>query len=449
MAAILHEFQLPISSESTLRTYVEVAFQTKIPDIQVCPGHTTPWRAFVDAYFGIAPVTVWKASRGFGGKSYLLALLGLTEATTLKADVNVLGGSGEQSENVHKYTQTFWRSQSAPRSLLASDPMKRETRLAWGNNIKALTASQRSVRGPHPQRLRLDEIDEMDMAIFEAALGQPMSSRGVSAQTVASSTHQYSDGTMSQVLARAGERSWPLYEWCYRECLEPHGWLSQKDVDDKKATVTQTMWDTEYELQEPNPESRAIMPGAVAVMFQRQLGEYEGAPHEYIEVESPVPEGQYATGADWARKNDWTVITTFRTDVRPARLVAFERTGRLEWPVMIARLSERIKRFGGASAHDATGLGDVVSGFLAVVVEPVIMVGRTRSDLFSEYIAAVERHEVAAPFIHFMQSEHNLASVDSVYGSGHPPDSIASAALAWFARAQARRRRPPGTVKYA
>ena len=37
-----------------------------------------------------------------------------------------------------------------------------------------LTASQKSVRGPHPPSLLLDEIDEMDLEIFDAALGQPM-----------------------------------------------------------------------------------------------------------------------------------------------------------------------------------------------------------------------------------------------------------------------------------
>jgi hypothetical protein len=57
----------------------------------VCPGHSTPWRAFCDAYFARTPVQVWVASRGFGGKSFLLSLLGLVEALTLGADTNLLG----------------------------------------------------------------------------------------------------------------------------------------------------------------------------------------------------------------------------------------------------------------------------------------------------------------------------------------------------------------------
>jgi len=57
---------------------------------------------------------------------------------------------------------------------------------------------------------------------------------------------------------------------------------------------------------------------------------------------------------------------------------------------------------------------------------PIMMVGRARSDMISDYIAAVERGEYSTPFIRFMEAEHRLASVDDVYGSGHLPDSIAA-----------------------
>jgi hypothetical protein len=38
-------------------------------------------------------------------------------------------------------------------------------------------ASQASVRGPHPHRLRLDEVDEMALDIFDAAMGQTLEGR--------------------------------------------------------------------------------------------------------------------------------------------------------------------------------------------------------------------------------------------------------------------------------
>jgi hypothetical protein len=438
--AIDWEFELPLTTEAELRLFVEKAWGVRIPDTKVCPNHTTPWRAFADAYFARSPVAVWKASRGFGGKSFLLAVLALTEAVTLKADVNVLGGSAEQSENVHRYTQAFWDYVAAPKQVLVSDPSKRETKLSWGNRIRALTASQRSVRGPHPQRLRLDEIDEMDLSIFDAAMGQPMSKDGIEAQTVASSTHQHADKTMTAVLGRAAEKGWPVYEWCYRETSAKGGWLLESEIARKRTEVTVVQWNVEWDLQEPSPESRAIQPEKVAAMFKEELGRWRGYNGEYIEVEEPVDEdgnpiegAEYSAGADWAKKRDWTVIVTFRTDVHPVRLVAFERCGRLPWPVMVDKFNARLRRYPGVGTYDATGLGDVVGGYLTESASGVLMVGRPRSDMLSNYIAAIERGEIVAPVIDFMHSEHKLASVEDVYtSSGHLPDSIAAGALAWL-----------------
>jgi hypothetical protein len=428
----IHLPSFTLTTEEDLRLFVAERWGVTIPDVQVCENHTTPWRAFADAYFAKDSVTVWKASRGFGGKSYLLALLGLTEAVTLKANVNILGGSGEQSENVHKYAQDFWNYEQAPKSLLISDPSKRETKLAWGNYIKALQASQRSVRGPHPQRLRLDEIDEMALDIFDAAMGQTMAADGIAAQTVASSTHQNANGTMTEVLQRATEKSWPLYEWCYKETMQ--GWLMPSEVERKRGEVTTAMWDTEYDLQEPAPGARAILPEAVAKMFDRELGVFEGYNGEYIEIEPPQEDATYSHGADWAKKVDWTVIVTLRRDVDPMRVVAFERVGRMPWPVMINRLDERVKRYGGHGNHDGTGIGDVVDAYSFAGLEPFIMVGRARADLLTEYIAAIEREEIEAPFIKFMHGEHKYASNEDVYGGGkgsHLPDTIAAGALAY------------------
>lgn len=433
MKTVAHDFHLPIANEDHLRKFVRLAFGVTIPDKQVCDNHTTPWRAFADAYFARSPVTVWKASRGFGGKSYLLALLGLTEAVSLKADVNVLGGSGEQSGRVHEYMQGFWDYASAPRHLLASDPSKRETNLVWGNSVQALMASQASVRGPHPQRLRLDEADEMKLTILDAALGQPMGKDGVPSQTVISSTHQYADGTFTEMLKRAKQKGWGVQEWCYRETMEPHGWLPVTEVEEKRGVVTAAMWSTEYDLQEPSPEARAIQPGNVAKMFDPALGEYEGREGQYIEIEPPVKGGQYATGGDWARKVDWTAIVTLRYDVTPMRVVAFERMGRRPWPVMVGRFDQRLRRYPGPAYHDGTGIGDVVAGYMESDAEGLILVGRTRSDVFSEYIAAIERDEIESAMIDFMESEHKYASVDDIYGRGHPPDSFVGGALAYRA----------------
>lgn len=421
-----------VASDSELRAYVRDMLGIVIPDVQVCRNHSTPWRAFCEAYFAAAPTSVWVASRGLGGKSFLLAALAWTELVTLRADVNVLGGSGEQSENTQRYSNRFWRQPNAPRGLLADDPAKRITRLTTGNEMRALMASQSSVRGPHPQRLRLDEADEMDLSILDAALGQPMEARGIMEQTVISSTHHYADGTMTEVLRRAAEKGWPVHEWCYKENIEPHGWLAPEQVQRKREQLTEAMWQVEVELQEPSPESRAIMPEKVEAMFRPSLGLFRGALGEYVEIEPPDRAAYYSTGADWAKKQDFTVIWTLRTDCRPMRFVAFRRVAREPWPNMVNLFDEQVRRFRGVAHHDATGLGSVVADLLTTEAQDVTLVGRTRADIFSNYIKAIESGEIESPRIDFAHREHKFVSRDDLYGSGHPPDSFVAGALAWL-----------------
>jgi len=197
--------------------YLQVVWGMTVPRHAVCPNHQAPFDALANAYFAKSPISIWKASRGFGGKSTLMGTLCAIEAATLGAQITVLGGSASQSQRVHEVTQERWLYERAPADLVDGDPTKYMTRLKNGAWILALMASQKSVRGPHPQRLRMDEVDEMELDIFESAQGQPMNGRGLKAQTVVSSTHQYPDGTMTELLRRANEKGWPVFQWCWRE----------------------------------------------------------------------------------------------------------------------------------------------------------------------------------------------------------------------------------------
>jgi hypothetical protein len=98
--------------------------------------------------------------------------------------------------------------------------------------------------------------DEADLVIVDAALGQPMARGSLRDGTVLSSTHHYPDGTMTEILKRAADRGWPVHRWCYHETRELNGgWLSEEQIEATRSRVPAAMWDAEYELQEPSPES--------------------------------------------------------------------------------------------------------------------------------------------------------------------------------------------------
>lgn len=437
---------------------VRALWGIRIPRHSCCPEHTPPFTAFANAFFARDPVYVWKASRGFGGKSNQLATLSLTEGALLGAGITLLGGSAAQSVNIHQSGERAWEWPNAPTSLLVKEPTIYSTRFMNGGWIRSLTASQKSVRGPHPQRLRLDEIDEMELGILEAAQGQPMRSRDqngntiLETNTVMSSTHQYPDGTMRAILNRADELGWPVYEWCWKCSSNPiDGWLQPDEVERKKNEISARMWETEYDLQEPSFDGRAIDTDLVNLAFREDLGIFAGEPNEVIRIEEP-PEnvvygrGPYVTGVDWAKEKDWTVVSTFRTDCTPWRLVAFKRYNKQPWPVMVHKAEAQWFAYGGKFIHDATGLGNVVSDLLTGPKRHITdqtLGGALRSAMFNEYIADIENGGLEFPRIEWMYNEHKYVTDNDLFGSGHPPDSFVSGALAWSLRSKKGKWTPP------
>lgn len=424
---------------------VQAIWGYRIPRTRVCPGHVSPFEAFADAYFARSPIAVWKASRGFGGKSRTLGVLGLTELAMLGAEVNVLGGSGAQSLNVSQTAQEAWGHYAAPRQLLSQPPTKFDTHLTNGGHMRSLMASQTSVRGPHPQRLRLDEIDEMDLEILEAAQGQPMRKRGpyglIETNTVYSSTHQYPDKTMTEILKRAREKGWPIYEWCWRETSNLiDGWLTPDEVERKRLEIPTHMWETEYDLQEPSVQGRAIDTAAVERCFDAELGVFSGKqPYMLPHIAGHV----YITGVDWAKESDMTVVVTYDTTTLPWVCVGWQMMNRQPWPEMIRKATTQWQVYGGKLVHDATGLGNVVHDWIRDMMPPhllpdvyplVMSAGRERSNLFSEYITGIENDDIRYPRIEYAYNEHKYVTVDDLYGRGHPPDSVVAGALPWTQR---------------
>ncbi|MFE9742943.1 hypothetical protein [Streptomyces sp. NPDC006477] len=442
--------RMPQTNEE-LWWWVVATWGVRIPRVKVCPDHCAPFDAFADAFFARSPVAIWKASRGFGGKTQLLSILGMSELVALGAFVTILGGSGAQSLRVHETMSEAWHFPGAPTSLLLKDPTKFDTYLTNGGKARTLMASTKSVRGPHPQRMRLDEIDEMELNVLESAQGQPMrkiskmTGQLLDTSTVMSSTHQYPDGTMTTMLKRAREEGWPVYHWCFRESANPvDGWLTWEEINRKKSEIPAGMWSAEYELQEPSFEGRAIDEASVDAMFNPELGSATGDEGKYVELEEPLYDRDYITAADWAKAKDYTVIGTWDATFEPWRLVAFERIARRRWPVMVDRLNRRWARYGGKVVHDETGIGGVVNDYIEFpkYAEPEhltgrIMAGRARSDMITEYVNAIEKGLLIAPRIRSMYDEHRFVTPDDLYNlssSAHLPDTVAMGVLAWSLR---------------
>jgi hypothetical protein len=442
--------------------FVLATWGVAIPRVAVCEGHCAPFDAFADAFFARSSIAIWKASRGFGGKTQLLSILGMTELVALGAFVTILGGSGAQSQRVHETMSEAWHFPGAPKHLLIKEPTRFETYLKNGGKARTLMASSKSVRGPHPQRMRMDEIDEMELPILTAAQGQPMRKKSlitgdmIETNTVFSSTHQYPDGTMTAMLREAEERGWRVYHWCYKESSNSiDGWLKMEEVERKRGEVPAAMFAAEYDLQEPNFQGRAIDEEAVDDMFEPEWHVCAGKEGIYYQFLAPARDRDYITGADWAKAKDYTVITTWDVTTTPWKLAAFERIHRRPWPDMVSRLNQRWARYGGKVAHDATGIGGVVSDFIEYPpgayredLSEVIMAGRARLEMVTELVNAVENRDLLAPRVQSMYDEFRFVTPADLYNIGanaHLPDTISSTALALTMRTRFSRH-PAGLI---
>lgn len=441
------EYGKPIRPETDdeLLATVELLFGVTFPRTNVCPNHVAPAKIFCDAYFARTSFMVVFASRG-SGKSMLLSTLTLMELLA-GMDVVTLGGSAQQSERVLAHMNEAWEHRavyewngqqieiSAPRWAIAKSNTEQTTTI-WRNKAVALGASETSVRGEHPQRLNLDEVDAMDLKIYNSAQGMPADKKGFKLATVCSSTRQNLGGTMDYVMDWAVENEFPIYEFCYREQMESNGGFITEDMlARKKKTIPAHMWQIEYENQEPAGREKLFTKSVLDKYFRKgEFGPFDDKIGEEEIFEDVEPDADYVTGVDWGRDKDYTVIETWRYDVFPARLVAWLRVNKQPFPIMVIYLNERWQRYQGKAIHDATGMGKVIMDLIEIpsdnLCHQVIGGSAIRVQLLRDYVTMVENGELESPYIRSMFKEHNTATAEIYRGGEHTPDSVQSGALA-------------------
>lgn len=212
-----------LKTDEELLAFIEEHFHIRIPYIPVCEDHQSPGKAFCDVFFNRAPEALWWASRA-SFKSFGTGLLTVLDTARYRmCETKILAGSQEQGNNVYAAAREHAMAAGLEGKLFNIRRMF--TTANNGSSFSILTASPKSVRGPHPQRLKLDEVDEIPREIYDAAVNQPMMKHGVPMGTLMTSTMHKVFGTMSEIVDDAPNTGLKIYKWCYKEvteqCLEP------------------------------------------------------------------------------------------------------------------------------------------------------------------------------------------------------------------------------------
>ncbi len=159
-----------------LHRFVRVAMGLVVPRVPIVPGNSAPFDYLKHAFFEEPSgqhhtmgkdAVIW-ANRG-GGKTMLGAVATLLDLLFKPGvQVRILGGSLEQSSKMYEHL-VHLLDKPWFRSLLDGEPTQRRVALVNGSRAQLLSGSQRSVRGVRVHKLRCDEVEEFDPAVWEAA----------------------------------------------------------------------------------------------------------------------------------------------------------------------------------------------------------------------------------------------------------------------------------------
>ncbi len=217
-----------------LKTYVKTFLDLDVPDVRLCPDHSSPmdylWNSFsIDNPSSIihhqssvihppcSDSIVW-ANRA-GGKTELAAIATLLDAFFKpNCHVRILGGSGEQSSRLYDYLVRFLRR--GFEESLAGPVRKGGCRFANGSSVEVLTQSATSVRGTHVQKLRCDEVELFDEDVFAAAKFTTLSTDVCVGSMELISTMHKPYGIMQREVAAAKELGVPVFKWCLWETIQ-------------------------------------------------------------------------------------------------------------------------------------------------------------------------------------------------------------------------------------
>lgn len=181
----------------------------KIIDVEY--SNSSPLQWMWEVYSEQVSSYIVKATR-HGYKTLGSGLLMGMFAAKYGVECDVVGGSYDQSASCYKYVMQLY-SIPAFRSLLTGNPLMKSTQLNNGGVIKILASSTKGVRSPHPTKLSIDEIDEMDRKIFEGVKSSVSSRNGVPMTMGMTSTEHNAFGLMYDTIEAAKLDGTKVYQW--------------------------------------------------------------------------------------------------------------------------------------------------------------------------------------------------------------------------------------------
>lgn len=235
------------------------------------------------------PLMIMCCNRG-GSKTWLNALgIAVIEYCIPKIKATIIGGSKEQSLNLYNFFSIFVR-ESQLKYIVKGDILQTHTNFVHGGWVKALAASERSVRGPRPDFLFLDEVCEMESNLLVAALPQVLTASKM--KVAMSSTPHKLYHRFRDIWIEYQKYGYKRYHWNAYECP----WISEQNIN---------MMKDMYDSNEFRIEVLGEFGSSTGVVFSSESV-------EYAIWSKPIPSdlalSDHSHGIDWGYKHPTTSI---------------------------------------------------------------------------------------------------------------------------------------------
>lgn len=204
----------------------------KIPTRNVCDNHDAPFEFIYAAFMGLYKFIVALANRS-GGKTMNFAILAILDSLANdNCESANLGAIQAQAQRCYRYIKNFIEfSEAVGQKLKGKTTIGRSTFIN-NSSVEVLTATLTGVNSPHPQKLKMDEVELIPWIILQEAFSMVQSKEGVEGITVLGSTRKFANGPMQKLVDGGGPKNMKLFEWCIWEVIEaiPKVPMSAKDL---------------------------------------------------------------------------------------------------------------------------------------------------------------------------------------------------------------------------
>lgn len=222
---------------------------------------------------GLSKFIVALANRS-GGKTMDFAILAVLDSLANdNCESANLGAIQAQAQRCYRYIKGFMDASSVVRSFVKGKTTISRSAFLNNSTVEVLTATLTGVNSPHPQKLKMDEVELIPWIILQEAFSMVQSKHNVKGVTVLGSTRKFANGPMQKLVDGGGPKNIKLFEWCIWEVVEPlpkdnpvllaeikktfgdelphnidkaNGYYKWEDVIEKFNSLDRDVWDTQW-----------------------------------------------------------------------------------------------------------------------------------------------------------------------------------------------------------